>query len=199
MKNKTILDLCGGTGAWSRPYKEAGYDVQVVTLPEWDIRTYEPPRDVYGILAAPPCTMFSMARTVAKVPRDLEGAMKIVGACLSVIWKCQYEGKRLQFWALENPKARLRWFLGKPVMTFNPYEYGDPHRKPTDLWGNFSTELKIDPVELNPLQRKQSQLNTKELPHIPDTYNIDPAMNKRAIARSITPKGFAEAFFKANQ
>ena len=23
-KDKIILDLCGGTGAWSRPYKEAG-------------------------------------------------------------------------------------------------------------------------------------------------------------------------------
>lgn len=32
--NKIILDLCGGTGAWSRPYKEAGYDVRLITLPE---------------------------------------------------------------------------------------------------------------------------------------------------------------------
>lgn len=22
---KIILDLCGGTGSWSKPYKEAGY------------------------------------------------------------------------------------------------------------------------------------------------------------------------------
>lgn len=28
MKNsdKIILDLCGGTGAWSKPYAEAGYE-----------------------------------------------------------------------------------------------------------------------------------------------------------------------------
>lgn len=26
--DKIILDLCGGTGSWSRPYKEAGYDVE---------------------------------------------------------------------------------------------------------------------------------------------------------------------------
>ena len=31
---KIILDLCGGTGAWSAPYKEAGYDVRLVTLPD---------------------------------------------------------------------------------------------------------------------------------------------------------------------
>ena len=34
---KIILDLCGGTGAWSKPYADAGYDVRVITLPEWDV------------------------------------------------------------------------------------------------------------------------------------------------------------------
>ena len=76
--SKIILDLCGGTGAWSKPYKDAGYDVRVITLPEYDVRTYVPPEDVYGVLAAPPCTMFSMARTNAKTPRDLHGALEIV-------------------------------------------------------------------------------------------------------------------------
>lgn len=40
---KIILDLCGGTGSWSKPYKEAGYDVRLITLPEYDVLTYEPP------------------------------------------------------------------------------------------------------------------------------------------------------------
>ena len=31
---KIILDLCGGTGAWSKDYKEAGYDVRIINLPE---------------------------------------------------------------------------------------------------------------------------------------------------------------------
>lgn len=72
---KIILDLCGGTGAWSKPYKDAGYDVRVITLPDYDVLTYEPPENVYGILAAPPCTMFSLARTNAKLPRDLRGGV----------------------------------------------------------------------------------------------------------------------------
>lgn len=25
---KIILDLCGGTGSWSKPYRDAGYDVR---------------------------------------------------------------------------------------------------------------------------------------------------------------------------
>ena len=41
--NKIILDLCGGTGAWSKPYSENGFDVKVITLPKndvMDIRLY---------------------------------------------------------------------------------------------------------------------------------------------------------------
>lgn len=45
--NKIILDLCGGTGSWSKPYKEAGYDVRNITLPEFDVLTYEPIRGGY--------------------------------------------------------------------------------------------------------------------------------------------------------
>jgi hypothetical protein len=37
MKNKIILDLCGGTGAWSKPYRDAGYTVIVVTPPDFDV------------------------------------------------------------------------------------------------------------------------------------------------------------------
>ena len=33
-EERIILDLCGGTGAWSRPWKLNGYDVRVITLPE---------------------------------------------------------------------------------------------------------------------------------------------------------------------
>lgn len=198
-EEKIILDLCGGTGSWSRPYADAGYDVRIITLPENDITTYHPPKGVYGVLAAPPCTMFSMARTLAKTPRDMASAMKTVEHCLRIIKECQQNGERLAFWALENPKARLRWFLGIPAMTFQPMDYGDPHSKKTDIWGNFNTNLMRNPVELSDKKRKHSHLNTGELPPIPTSYVRDPNMTTRAIARSITPPGFAQAFYKANK
>lgn len=28
--DKIILDLCGGTGAWSKPYKDAGYEMKEI-------------------------------------------------------------------------------------------------------------------------------------------------------------------------
>ena len=103
-KDKIILDLCGGTGSWSRPYKEAGYDVRLITLPEYDVRTYQPPENVYGILAAPPCTEFSIAK--GSRPRDFAGGMEIVEACLRIIWRCRMTGS-LKFWAMENPVGFL--------------------------------------------------------------------------------------------
>src|SRR3990167_7079255 len=93
-KDKIILDLCGGTGSWSLPYKEAGFDVRVITLPKHDVKTYEVHEEpIYGILAAPPCIMFSDARTNAKTPRDLLGGMETVNACLRLIWEAQYRTK----------------------------------------------------------------------------------------------------------
>lgn len=112
--DKIILDLCGGTGSWSRPYKEAGYDVRVITLPEYDVLTYNPPDHVYGILAAPPCTDFasSGARWFAEKDRDGRtiDSMGVLIACLRIIADC-----RPVFWALENPVGRIRRWLGRPV------------------------------------------------------------------------------------
>lgn len=197
VKERIILDLCGGTGSWSKPYSLAGYDVRVVTLPEQDVRTYTPPEDVYGIFAAPPCTMFSMLGRAHTSPRDLMQGLELVEACLKIVWRCQAGGKKLRFWALENPKGYLRWFLGKPALTFNPYDFGNPYRKPTDIWGNFNEPTK-HPVPLDTSKRKHSQLSAKELPPVPDNY-ILPGIDRRTIARSITPSGFAQSFYKANK
>lgn len=183
--SKIILDLCGGTGAWSDPYKKTGYDVRLITLPDNDILTYEPPDNVYGILAAPPCTMFSLARTTAKTPRDFNKGMMIVQACLRIIWKCRYKDK-LAFWALENPRSYMRQFLGKPPFTFMRCHFGDEGGKPTDLWGYFNFPKMTHPTA-KPLKGRD---NTESA-----WYNT---VNGNPKKRAITPPGFANAFFKAN-
>ena len=188
--SKIILDLCGGTGSWSKPYREAGYDVRVITLPTYDILTYTPPTNVYGILAAPPCTMFSLARTTAKTPRDLDLGMKIVRACMEIIWKV-----KPKFWAMENPKGLLRKFMGKPAFAFDASEFGEDYNKHTDLWGYFKEPRKKQAYTRFPSTDK----NTRKLPPIPQDYIIDTNMSKTAIRRSITPQSFALAFYKANQ
>ncbi len=192
-----ILDLCGGTGSWSKPYKEAGYDVRLVTLPNNDVRLYEPPENVYGILAAPPCTEFSIAKCNPKSKlRDLPGGIDIMSACLRIIWKCQTvstNGQKktsLAFWALENPYGLMRFFLGKPALEFSPYEFGDPYKKRTHVWGHFN-EPKRNLV--TPNAKKFDVLLTKEI-H-PEYYG----QLTRTERRAITPEGFAKAFFEANR
>lgn len=181
--DKIILDLCGGTGAWSEPYRKAGYDVRLVTLPETDVRTYEPPEGVHGILAAPPCTMFSQARRRAKKPRDFAEGMEVVRKCLEIIWKCREEGT-LKWWALENPRGYLRQFLGKAPYEFQPWWFGDRHTKATELWGYFNEPKK---------KRGQTKPRSKKLDYLKSKNGLN-----RTQLRAQTPPGFARAFFKAN-
>ena len=194
---KIILDLCGGTGSWTKYYPEKDYDVRIITLPDNDVRTYKPPKNVYGILAAPPCTMFSFARMSAKKPRNLTEGMEIVIACLNIIWECQYKIKSstqksapLKFWCLENPNGFLKYFLGNPVYEFNPYDFGDNWKKRTQLWGYFNFPKK-KPIKCD--LPKYDHMASKDLhPEYFGKYD-------RLTRRSMTPFGFAKAFYEANK
>ncbi len=208
---KIILDLCGGTGAWSRPYKEANYDVRLVTLPEQDVRDYIPPEKVYGILAAPPCDSFAVAGARWFSQKDAAGITKesldIVDACLNIISR-----SNPVFWALENPVGRLRRLrqnvLGEPKLIFNPCDFGDPWTKKTLLWGNFNPPTKT-PVEglkflpHNILSRKVSHNQISKLiqcGYLPANYKeLYGEVKDRKTIRSITPPDFAKAFFEVNQ
>jgi len=175
---KIILDLCGGTGAWSKPYKLAGYDVRLITLPD-DVRLYVPPQNVHGVLAAPPCTHLAASGArwwEEKGIGALLEALSIVDACLRIILMANPF-----FWVLENPVGRLSTYLGPPKMYFHPWEFGDPWTKKTALWGDFNVPEKtpVFPSESNKIHR------------------MSPSSN-RSMLRSITPPGFAVSFFKAN-
>lgn len=211
-ENKIILDLCGGTGNWSRPYKENGYDVRVITFPDHDVRDYHPPKNVYGILAAPPCTMFSIARNdkTARVPRDLELGLSIVKSCYRIIEECLIDPYKvsensLKFWALENPKTGyLKRFLGNPPLTFDPSEYGDEHTKKTAVWGMFNDPVKTTKAKTltgdeNNYVKSVERYFDRYKHLIPDGYKEKTGLSMRTIVRSITPQGFARAFYKANK
>lgn len=205
-----ILDLCGGSGSWSKPYQDAGYDVRIITLPEHDVRTFhwDGPQ-VYGILAAPPCESFSNARRghpVYNQSMSRRDGLEIVRACMRIIKECNPE-----WWALENPATGdLVKYLGAPTMTFQPYEFGDGWAKKTALWGVFNKPLKkysssnrpdavpglyVRPTRGYPSLAFQHRSAAKLIPqfapfldHIKTDYDL----------RSITPPAFAQAFFDVN-
>lgn len=224
-REKIILDLCGGTGAWSEPYRKAGYTVHVITLPEFDVTKagMDPDSDthilfpyanakqegkllltglsipisrVHGVLAAPPCTMFSVARTTAKTPRDFHEGMRTVEACLKVIWIVQKHGE-LAWWALENPTGYLRRFLGVPAFRFEQWQYGDIGIKPTDLWGYFNKPTRTQKVK--GLLVSNARRASWSHPSIPKSMRHLGTNQARAAIRAITPPGFSRAFFESNK
>ena len=187
---KTILHLCADIGSDSQPYKDAGYNVIRVGS-DIGVENYNPPSDVYGIIANPPCTHFSIARTNAKSPRDLREGMRLVKECLRIIWECQYKEQGinrtspLKFWCLENPATGLlKWFLGNPNFVYSHMEYGGLLTKRTGLWGYFNHPKR--PILYNPLP-PYSTIGTK-LEKTPHTMH----------ERSMCPINFAKAFFEAN-
>jgi len=183
-----ILDLCSGTGAWSKPYADDGYLVIEIDIKNGDdVRLMEfEDLDAEGILAAPPCTHLagSGARWWnEKGESALLEALSIVDACLRVVVLSEPN-----WWCLENPVGRLSTYLGRPKMYFHPWEYAgwadDPaseaYTKKTCLWGNFEEPVR-DPVK--PTHQK--------------IWKMGPSP-ERSILRSITPQGFARAFREAN-
>lgn len=113
VRDRLILDLCGGTGSWSRPYAQAGYPVTVVDplANGCDVRLM--PRldaPVWGILAAPPCTHLSGSGArwwKGKGEAALIEALAVVDACLRIVMV-----HRPRWWVLENPVGRLTRYLG---------------------------------------------------------------------------------------
>jgi hypothetical protein len=85
---------------------------------------------------------------------------------------------------MENPVGRLRKYIGEPKMIFNPCDYGDPYTKKTLLWGDFIPPHKnrVEPVEGSKLWRMYGGKS-----------------EKTKTMRSITPPGFARAFFEINR
>lgn len=170
VSQRIVLDLCGGSGAWSKPYADAGYDVRLVTWPDLDVRTYQPPSNVHGVLAAPPCTEFSVAK--ASQRRNFAQALEPVIACLRIIALCQPK-----WWAIENPgRSLLAHWLGPARDTWEPFEFGDPWTKRTALWGQFRKPKRGPWVK-----PKASAMSRSS-----------------AAARAVTPPGFAQAFYKVN-
>jgi hypothetical protein len=223
---KLILDLCAGTGAWSQPYEDdPAYRVVRITYPDYDVTRVViterivffqslngkpdieiPLVRIHGILAAPPCTEFSLANTrqaYALRPAWKQGLI-VVEACERIIRAAMCKGY-LRFWALENPFGHLRKFLGIPRLTFEAWWYDPtvPWVKKTDLWGYFLLPKRIVPEEDRPIRLENGERDEWRhqpgwyTPSVPERY-AHMALDRAAI-RAITPSGFATAFAKANR
>lgn len=208
MKKRLILDLCGGTGGWSRPYAEdrkryeviivdpvaEGEDAVQMTVQEFLHELLRRPRvpRVHGVLAAPPCTDFSSSGAWTWPAKDADGrtalSVDIVSTCLAI-----QAHVRPAWWALENPVGRLPRIIGPYVWAFHPWEFGgylsppgDAYTKRTCLWGSHAIPER-KPVEPVRACAQGSWLQ-----------KLGGSSERTKRLRSATPEGFARAFKLAN-
>ena len=148
-----LLELFSGTGSIGECFKAHGWEV--VSLDSdplcgatvcTDILTFD-----YRVLggefdfvwASPCCTQYSIARSKAKSPRDLEGADALVRRALEII-----DHFKPRAWAIENPQSGLlktrEVVRGLPFLDFDYCSFGFPYRKRTRIW----TNLEVSPPPL---------------------------------------------------
>lgn len=210
----TLLSLFDYSGNWSQPYREAGWNVVQIDRKildddgvflinkdladlnaEWFYNNiFENFGTVDGLIMGPPCTDSAASGALHwaqkdKLVVDLFGEFSRKDIFVDLFYQCIRIKNLCKpfFWCLENPVGRLNKLVPElekyGPRYFQPCDFGEPYTKKTGLWGNFNMPLptnKVVPVNGSMVQKFGGKSErTKEL-------------------RSMTPKGFAKAFFEAN-
>ena len=147
---RRALVLFIGTGSVDRSLEAAGFKVDSLDIDPkcnatWtcDVLDWEAWRDIAPgyydfVWASCPCTEYSIARTTAKTPRNMDAADRVVQRTLDIISHLAPLG-----WLLENPRTgylRTRdVVVGLPFRDLCYCRYSDGrnhrYRKCTRLWG----------------------------------------------------------------
>jgi hypothetical protein len=146
------LELFAGTGSVGDVFKEVGWEVVSLDrdmpadiqtdIMDWNYRSYEP--GTFDIIwASPPCTEYSIAKTVGT--RKIEDANAVTMRTLEIINYLQP-----RYWIVENPQTG--YMKSQPFMQDLPYKdvdycrYGMPYKKATRLWNNLTN---FEPLRCN--------------------------------------------------
>ena len=203
---KTILHLCADLGSDSYFYQlDPKYQV-IMVGEKIGVENFNPPENVWGIIANPVCTEFSTAKGFHK-ENNIEKGMILVQHCQRII-----ELSKPVWWVLENPATgKLKDVLGKPKEIYQPWQYGSPWTKKTALWGNFvmpkpiykkwedcpkNTSLYVRPGRQKPAL---AFLHKSSVDIIPEFQWAKENIKCDADIRSMCSQGFAKAFYEANK
>ena len=122
-----IQDCSGGHPEW-----HLKQDVLPLLQDDWDL-----------IIAHPPCTYMSKAGarwmypTAGTISEERLQLARDAKAFFMEFWNC-----KCQHVAIENPVPLKIVGLPRPTQVVQPYEYGDPYSKATQLWLRGLPELR---------------------------------------------------------
>lgn len=210
-----LISLFDYSGNWSKPYLENGWNViridRKIKNPdninlfntsveeidaEWMYENiFENFEEIHGILAAPPCTDFAVSGAKHWKEKDknkitlfgeenrLEYFINLTRQTLRIIDICNPI-----FYAIENPVGRIKKLIPElgEAWYFQPYWYGDAYSKKTGLYGKFNK-----PEPTNIVEPVMYSYGSK-------TQKYGGKSEKTKELRSITPMGFSNAFYQAN-
>jgi hypothetical protein len=147
------------------------------------------------MVAFPPCTDLAMSGAKHFEQKRIDGRQQ-----KSIEFFLQLVNAPIPFIAIENPIGVMSSFYRKPDQIINPFDFGDPARKPTCLWLKNLPKLKSTNFGDAPLfgetLNKGEFHTTKGGKTLPKWYNLPPSENRSKI-RSKTFPGIAKAM--ANQ
>lgn len=141
---KTLLSLFDASGHWCRPFEDAGWNIVQADLQHgddlalWSATTLLDDvlsrfDTIDGLLAAPPCTDFTVSGAQYWSAKDADGRTDSSVHLVRQVLRC-VDFLQPDFWALENPVGRISRMvpsLGAPLLSFDPWEYAgwtDPTR-----------------------------------------------------------------------
>lgn len=168
-----ILDLFSGSGSIEKyTDQQGGYDVvsvdnqplvlghtptHCVDILTWDYQAAYKPGHFDLVWASPPCEQYSIARTTAKAPRNLELADALSAKAREII---AYFKPRA--FVIENPRSSMLWSRDhmKDLTTYvaDYCRYGMPYQKPT----RFACSTKLDLLVCRKGDRCNNMMTAKE-------------------------------------
>lgn len=227
-RHKVIVSLCDYSGNWPKPYADAGYTVIQLDLKHgddctnveksldkiWEAINSPPlcvgyaftPWDFVGVLIATPCTAYTVSGARWWPRHDADGTRAAMDAvargCLAI-----KDALKPTWWALENPIGRIAKCVpevGPKAFTFDPCDYAglapEPHReaytKRTAIYGN--AQKPIATARLEPVMVEKVGKNGRVYRGSWMWANLGGKSERTKELRSMTPMGFARAFFEAN-
>ncbi len=159
MSKLSMIDLCSGLGGASKPFIDRGWSVTrvdnnqkfkdengtiIMSVKDIEKCGYFVRGETDFVWASPPCDCFSVASlNINWTKRRRPKHIGVVNAIRNVIWCLDaIEFLKPKFWALENPRGKLRNILSEPGVIYPGLTtdlglWGAKSPKPTDIWGEL--------------------------------------------------------------